>query len=151
MKKPWLKGRDLIQTQESCRQLKGIPSSLLIFLEGTRSTTSKIAKEKIFRHLLKPKTSGLATALDCLGQDVECIVDVTLVYQDKPSFLHFLSGRLKNFQVMARTIPIPEKFRGQQIMSNPKLRQEFDRWILSIWTEKDVWMTQQLAKPLIAY
>lgn len=151
LKKPWLKDLDLKQTQESCQMLKGIPSSLLIFLEGTRATTSKIAKDKIFRHLLKPKTSGLATALDCLGSDVECIVDITLVYQDKPTFLNFLAGRLKNFQVMARTIQIPEKFRGQQIMSNPILRQEFDRWIFSIWTEKDLWMTQQLANHLTAY
>jgi 1-acyl-sn-glycerol-3-phosphate acyltransferase len=151
LKKPWLRGQDLKETQRSCQRLKGLPSSLLIFLEGTRSTTKKIAKEKLFHHLLKPKTSGLATALDCLGKDVECIVDVTLVYQDKPTFLNFLAGRLKNFQVMARTIQIPEKFRNQQIMSNPVLRQEFDRWIFSIWKEKDLWMTQQLSNNISAY
>ena len=70
---------DLQTTREACETFKRIPTSVINFVEGTRFTPAKQARQNSpYRHLLKPKIGGLGTALATMGEQFEALLDVTL-------------------------------------------------------------------------
>ena len=72
---------DLKSTREACEKFKRIPTSVINFVEGTRFTPAKHAKQASpYRHLLKPKIGGLGIALATMGEQFEALLDVTIVY-----------------------------------------------------------------------
>ncbi len=73
----------------SMRLIRRVPSSNLLlttlvnFVEGTRANHEKLSTVKTpYRHLLKPKTGGVAFALSAMGPILDGIVDVTLAYPE---------------------------------------------------------------------
>ena len=91
------RGLDLATTRKACDRFKQIPTSVINFLEGTRFSRAKQAAQgSPYRHLLKPRIGGLATALGAMGERFDAMLDVTIHYpQGVPSFWDLLSGKVR--------------------------------------------------------
>ena len=113
-KHPEMRGKDQETTRKACEKYALIPTSVMNFLEGTRFTKAKHAKQQSpYRHLLKPKAGGMALALDAMGERFQAILDVTIVYPDgAPTFKHFLLGKMRRVVVRVRVLPIPHHLMG---------------------------------------
>src|SRR5210317_1815765 len=88
-KRPSLAGKDLETTRKFCEKFKDIPISVVNFAEGTRFTKKKhLEKGSPFQNLLSPKAGGLSFVLGTLGQYIDQILDVTIIYKgDQFTFL----------------------------------------------------------------
>ena len=86
-KKPHLKGKDLENTRKACLKFKKIPTSVMNFVEGGRFTPDKKKRQQSpYKHLLKPKSSGLAFAISSLGNQFDKVLNVTLMYPESRTF-----------------------------------------------------------------
>ena len=86
------------------------PFTLLNYLEGTRFTPEKHEQQQSpYKHLLKPKAGGLALALNILGNEIDALVDMTIVYPDgAPDYGEFWLGEVPRIAVNLRKIDIPD-------------------------------------------
>ena len=137
-KKPHLKGRDIQETLKACEKFKTIPISVMNFAEGTRATPEKIrATKSPYRHLLRPKAAGTALVLGALGDRIDRILDVTVVYPEgPPNFWAFLCGKIRDIRVHVEGIPITEELLGDYF-NDKRFRVRFQRWLNRLWEEKD--------------
>ena len=147
-KNPDLKNRDIEEARKACEQLLSQPFTLLNYVEGTRFTQAKHDTQKSpYTHLLKPKAGGLALALKILGQKVDALVDMTIVYDDHvPEYSQFWLGDLKRIAVNLRKIEIPEWIHAGDYENDREYRVRFHRWLQEIWTEKDQLISQMKAE-----
>ncbi|WP_444942853.1 acyltransferase [Microbulbifer sp. ZKSA006] len=138
-KHPEKRGQDLEATRKSCEKFKLMPTSIMNFLEGTRFSEEKHKRQQSpFKHLLKPKSGGIAFAMHCMGEQLNQLLNVTIVYPDGvPSFTDFLSGKLKRVVVRVEQIQLPSRFFEADYTSNQEFRVEFNRWVNNLWIEKD--------------
>ena len=109
---PEQKGKDYEATRKACEKFGTVPTSVMNFLEGTRFTKAKHDKQNSeYKYLLRPKSGGLALALNVLGEKFNSMLDITIVYPDGiPEFRDFLCGKVKRIIVRMRTIEIPKQF-----------------------------------------
>lgn len=137
-KRPELKGKDIEVTRKACEKYQFSPVTVMNFLEGTRLTTSKHEKQgKKFNHLLTPKAGGLAFALSVMGERLDNLLDVTLVYPNGiPSFWDYLGGKVKEVKVHIRVLPISEERIGNYL-EDEDFRNAFQLWVNEIWLQKD--------------
>ncbi|WP_257311318.1 acyltransferase [Geothrix fuzhouensis] len=133
------RSKDLATARRACEKFRQIPTSVMNFLEGTRfSPAKKEAQQSPYRHLLKPKVGGLATALSAMGERFDALLDVTIVYPEGvPSFWDFLSGKVKQVVVRVRELEIPKELLGGDYEGDPAFRARMQAWLHEIWTEKD--------------
>ncbi|MGK5094587.1 acetyltransferase [Deltaproteobacteria bacterium TL4] len=132
---PEKKGEDLKRTKKSCEKFKNIPTSVIVFAEGTRYTEQKSKRqESPYHYLLKPKAGGISLALSTLGDYLTAIINVTIVYSEQ-GFWTFLCGQSKKIVVRAEMISIPGQFK--QGDSSEKIHEPFKNWVNSLWHEKD--------------
>ncbi len=138
-KHPEMRGKDQETTRKACEKFTLIPTSVMNFLEGTRFTTEKHAKQQSpYPHLLKPKAGGLALALQAMGDKFQSVLDITIYYPDGvPTFMDFLCGRLRRVVVRARTIQVPVAQQHGDYGTDPEFRTAFAAWVASIWQEKE--------------
>ena len=138
-KHPEMRGRDQATTRRACEKLALIPTSVMNFLEGTRFNASKHARQQSpYRHLLKPKTGGMAVALNAMGEKFEAVLDITIVYPDGiPDFWQFLSGRVTRVIVRVQTLPIPSQLLGGDYAGDAAMRQAYQQWVHELWLAKD--------------
>jgi len=138
-KHPEMRGKDQETTRKACEKYALIPTSVMNFLEGTRFTPAKQAKQQSpYQHLLKPKAGGMALALDAMGDKFQAILDVTIVYPDGPvAFSDFLKGKLKRVIVRVRTLPVPQHLLQGDYAQDPAFREAFSQWVQQLWREKD--------------
>lgn len=138
-KNPSLKDRDMLEARKSCEQLLSQPFTLLNYLEGTRFTAEKHAQQKSpYQHLLKPKAGGLALALNILGEHIDALVDMTIVYPDGvPGYGEFWLGDVPRIAVNLRKIEIPNWVLGGNYEDDAEYRAKFQAWVDVLWTEKD--------------
>ncbi len=143
---PAMRGKDQETTRRACAKFALVPTSVMNFLEGTRFTPAKHARQQSpYRHLLKPKAGGLALALGALGDKFRAIVDITIVYPDgTPTFWHFLQGRMHRVVVRARVLPIPSHLINVDYGGDAESRQRFAAWVQQLWQEKDALITDLL-------
>jgi 1-acyl-sn-glycerol-3-phosphate acyltransferase len=136
---PELKYRDLEEARKSCEQLLSQPFTLLNYLEGTRFSPEKKARQNSpYRHLLKPKAGGLALALEILGDKVDALVDMTIVYPDgAPGYGEFWLGEVPRIAVNLRKIDIPAWVLAGSYEDDAEFREKFQNWLDQLWTEKD--------------
>ncbi len=146
-KHPEMRGKDQETTRKACEKFALVPTSVMNFLEGTRFTPAKHARQQSpFAHLLRPKAGGLALALDALGDKFQAILDVTIVYPDgRPTFWHFLQGRMRRVIVRARLLPLPTHLDLSRYSADPAVRVVFHTWVQQHWQEKDALITELLA------
>lgn len=137
-KNPHLLGSDFETTRKACAKFKYKPVSVMSFVEGTRFTDEKFTAQKPkFQHLLRPKAGGIAFVLDAMGQYLSKVVDVTIYYPDgRPTFIDFLSGKVKRVYVHIDTIDVDETITGDYF-NDKAYKQTFHRWLDDIWQKKD--------------
>lgn len=132
-------GQDVETTRRACEKFKTTPVAVFNFLEGTRLTPAKHAQQQSpYRHLLKPKSGGIAFVLDAMGQQLRSLVDITIHYPDgSPTFWDLLSGRVRKVVVRCQIKPIPAELLGGDYHQDDAFRTGFQRWVNELWEEKD--------------
>lgn len=147
-KHPELKGKDTETTRRSCEKFRHTPVSVMNFLEGTRFTPAKHARQQSpYRHLLKPKAGGMAFTLSALGEQMHSLLDVTIVYPDGiPTFMDFCSGRLRRIVVRVRRREIPAEAFHHDYENDAAFRERFQAWTAGLWREKDAEIDRLLGK-----
>ena len=138
-RRPELAGRDIDATRRACERFRGIPVAMMNFVEGTRFTEAKHARQASpYRHLLKPKSGGVAFVIDAMGEGLHAILDVTLVYPEgRPTMVELFSGRVGEIRVDVRERPIPAEFVRGRYADDPRFRARFQQWMNAIWVDKD--------------
>lgn len=133
---PHLKGEDLKSTRIACRKFKHTPVSIMNFVEGTRYTPEK-AKKSAFSHLLTPRAGGIAFVLGSMGDCLNHIIDVTIVYPDRvPSFWSFISGKTRKIIVDFQLLEVGWHIKGDYF-NDPAFKKRFCEWLNDLWLEKD--------------
>ena len=135
-KRPELRGKDIEATRRACAKYRELPVAVMNFVEGTRFTPDKHVKQASpYRHLLLPRAGGIAFVLDAMGELIEAIVDVTIVYPaGKPSVADLFTGRVREVRVDVRVLPLPA--RGDY-ENDARHRQRFQTWLNALWQDKD--------------
>lgn len=143
---PQLRARDLETTERVCARLSSIPLSIMNFVEGTRFTPAKHDRQHSpHRYLLKPKIGGLSVALSTLKEQMQRLLDVTIVYpQGRPTLWSVFSGQLREVLVSIRLIHIPDDLLGRD-RNDPAYRQALQAFINGIWVEKDALIGRMMA------
>ena len=143
-KNPELKNRDIEEARKSCEQLLSQPFTLLNYVEGTRFTQAKhTAQKSPYKHLLKPKAGGLALALKILGKEVDALVDMTIVYDEKvPEYSEFWLGDVQQIAVNLRKIELPSWILDGDYESDREFRVQFHQWLQQVWRDKDDLISQ---------
>lgn len=139
-KNPKLKNVDVDATRRACAKYAGIPVTVLNFAEGTRSTRAKRATTRSpYRHLLLPKSGGLALAIQAMDGILDAVLDVTIAYPgvDEPSLWDYCCGRIPVVYFVVRTLDVPASLREGDYSTDPAVRQAFQDWLNKIWAEKD--------------
>lgn len=136
---PEMRGKDLETTRQACEKFAEMPTSVMNFLEGTRFTPAKHARQQSpYRHLLRPKAGGIALALNAMGDKFQSFLNITIVYPDgAPSFWEFLCGRLRRVIVRIEQLPIPREFIGGDYTQDGNYRLAFQQWVQQLWADKD--------------
>jgi len=135
---PHLKGKDIEITKKACRKFETIPVSIMNFIEGTRFTPAKHVRQgSPYRHLLRPKSGGIAFVLSAMGNQISGIVDVAIVYpQGVGSFWDMICGRIPDIRVQVSLIPITDEIRGDYF-NDRAFKRNFQKWLNTRWLEKD--------------
>lgn len=142
-KNPALANRDINEARRACQLLADKPFVLLNYLEGTRFTPAKHAKQNSpYRHLLKPKAGGLALAISSLGEQIDGILDMTLVYPDgTPEYGDLWQGKLTRLGVDIRHIELEPKLfdalKNGEYDHNEQVKAELFAWLDEVWQAKD--------------
>ena len=138
-KHPELKGKDLETTRKACEKFKHTPVSIMNFLEGTRFTPQKHKHRKSsYKHLLQPKSAGMAYALNIMNERIDTLVDVTIYYPDgRPNFWEFMCGKNKTVDIHIQKRQIPTELKTGDYENDRGFRVNFQHWINQIWQEKD--------------
>lgn len=136
---PEKRGRDLETTRKACQRYQHVPVTVANFLEGTRFTRQKHASQQSpYQHLLRPRMGGLAFVLASLGDQLDAVIDVTLVYpRNDVTLLDFVSNRVPWIAVSARRIEVPREFLSAQITGPGPVRERFKEWVDELWRAKD--------------
>ena len=133
---PELRTADRDNTIAACDDFKNHPTAILNFVEGTRRTSEKHARQGgDFQYLLRPKVGGLGYVIEGMGTDLECLLDVTIIYHDGvPTFWEFLQGKGGRIEMEMTRHTIPERLLE---IDETTRRSELAQWIKELWTQKD--------------
>ncbi|MGA8138344.1 MAG: acyltransferase [Pseudomonas gingeri] len=139
-KHPELKGHDLEITQAACELFKRQPVTVVNYLEGTRfSLAKRQEQDSPFTHLLKPKAGGVAFVLAAMGEQLDAILDVTVVYPQErtPGFWDLISGNLPKVIIDFQTRELTADLWQGDYENDPLFRQQIQDWVNQLWSEKD--------------
>lgn len=130
--------KDLETIRDSAAKFKLTPVSVMNFVEGTRFTPEKHSGQASpYRHLLKPKVGGLAYILDAMRDEIDAILDVTIVYrQGDSNFWDFLCGRIGEVRVRVERVPVTPEMLGD-FAGDKAFRRRFLTWLRELWGRKD--------------
>jgi 1-acyl-sn-glycerol-3-phosphate acyltransferase len=137
--RPQLAGRDLETTRRACEKFRRRPTAIMNFVEGTRFTPEKHARQgSPYARLLRPRAGGVAFVLGAMGGLFDAILDVTLHYgPGEPTVWRFLTGRIERIAVRVRAVEIPEWTLAGRYESDPAFRTRFQGWLSALWADKD--------------
>ncbi|GIU42634.1 acyltransferase [Shewanella colwelliana] len=147
-KNPKLKGKDLATTRRSCEKFKTMPTSIINYVEGSRFTKEKHARQRSpYRYLLRPKAGGIAFTISAMGEQFTSLLNVTLVYPDSAddTLTEVMHGKIKRIVVRIETMPVPE-VDDAKYFSDADCRAQFQRWLNGVWQQKDEQIHQILLK-----
>ncbi len=139
-KHPEMKGKDLEITRRACEKFRDLPVTVVNYLEGTRFRPEKHARQDSpYRHLLKPKSGGVAFILAALGEELDALLDVTIVYPGEqiPGFWELISGQVPRVIVDIQTRAIDPKLWQGDYQNDPEFRQFMHDWVDALWAAKD--------------
>ena len=137
-KNPQAKGKDLEITKKACEKFKTMPISIMNFIEGTRFKPEKHKKQQSpFKNLLKPKAGGVAFVLASMGDQLNSILNITIVYpQGAKHCWDFFCGKVAEVIVTVENIPITKDIRGDYF-TDKEFKRSFQTWINNLWLKKD--------------
>lgn len=139
-KNPELKGKDLEITKAACELFKRQPVTIVNYLEGTRFTPAKhAAQASPYSDLLKPKAGGVAFVLAAMGEQLDAILDVTVVYPGNriPGFWDMLCGQVPEVIVDIRTRELDPSLWQGDYENDPVFREKIQTWVNQLWIEKN--------------
>ncbi|WP_087501985.1 acyltransferase [Pseudomonas sp. SID14000] len=139
-KHPELKGKDLEITKAACELFKRQPVTVVNYLEGTRFTEAKRQQQQSpYRYLLKPKAGGVAFVLAALGEQLDALLDVTIVYPGNkaPGFWDLLNGSISRVIIDIRVRELNPVLWAGDYENDPEFRQTVQAWVNQLWVEKD--------------
>jgi len=139
-KHPELKGKDLEITKAACELFKRQPVTVVNYLEGTRFTEAKRQEQQSpYRYLLKPKAGGVAFVLAALGEQLDALLDVTIVYpgNQAPGFWALLNGSINRVIIDIQVRELDPALWAGDYESDPVFRQTVQAWVNQLWVEKD--------------
>ncbi len=147
-KYPHLKGKDFETTRKACGKFKTLPVSVMNFVEGTRFSPEKRDRQQSpYQHLLKTRAGGAALVLGTMGQQMNAVLNVTIVYPGAvKSFWSFLCGRIGQVSVRVNTIPVTDALIGDYA-ADRAFRIRFHRWLNGLWAAKDQCIEELLHQP----
>lgn len=147
-RRPELAGRDVEATRRACAKFREIPVTIVNFVEGTRFTPAKHARQDSpYRHLLRPKSGGVAFVLDAMGQGLHAILDVTIAFPDgRPTLVDLLAGRVRKVCIHVRERAIPAELLAGDYQNDRAFRARFQQWMNAVWHEKDTRMEHLLER-----
>ena len=130
--------KDFETARQACEKFKLVPVTVMNFIEGTRFTEAKRQKQNSpFKHLLKPKAGGTAIVLGAMGERLQAILDVTIVYPEGVEGMWtFLCRRSMSVKVHVRQLPVTPEIIGDYLVDR-EFRKRFNLWLNTLWTEKD--------------
>lgn len=137
-KNPHLKNKDIDITRKACEKFKTMPTSIMNFVEGTRFTKEKNARQNTgYVNLLKPKAGGISYVMNIMGDLLNDVVNVTIYYPDgAKTFWQFLCGDVKKIIVTAEVMSIPQQLKGNHA-DDPEFSMKYQSWINGLWKIKD--------------
>ena len=139
-KHPEFKGKDLEITKAACELFKRQPVTVVNYLEGTRFTEAKrLEQQSPYRHLLKPKAGGVAFVLAALGEQLDALLDVTIVYpgNSAPGFWDLLNGSISRVIIDIRVRELDPALWAGDYENDAEFRQTVQAWVNQLWLEKD--------------
>jgi 1-acyl-sn-glycerol-3-phosphate acyltransferase len=132
--------KSIMQTFAHLRD-SNLPFWLMTHPEGTRVTPAKIAESQAFaaskglprlENVLLPRTKGLLATFAGLDKSLESVLDVTLVWSERPGplpFFFFGQGGSRTVYVYLREFPLS----SIPVKDEAKLLE----WLYARWQEKD--------------
>ncbi|MCF2910961.1 acetyltransferase [Pseudoalteromonas sp. DL2-H2.2] len=138
-KNPKLKGMDVERTRHSCRHFRQHPTTVINFVEGTRFTAQKHQRQGgEFQYLLKPKAGGVAFALEVLAQQLDGMLDATVIYQSPDQHIcrSFMCGKLQRIDVRIRLLSMDIVPLGNY-QTDKQYRVAFQGYLNQLWLDKD--------------
>lgn len=144
LKNPKLKTKDIDSTRKACLSLLEHPSSLINFVEGTRHTEEKAQiHDSQYTNLMPPKAASLAVALGIIGNNIECLLNTTLLYPHTEGNIFFalLCGRLKKVVARVEKIEPKEEWVGDYL-KDKQFKRKFTANLRDLWRKKDEQLTQ---------
>lgn len=137
---PQLRDRDKTTIKTACAQFKTMPGSLTIYVEGTRLSQEKYQKQcSPYKHLLKPRATGLAIACQEIGDVAPHIINVMISY-DRVGMWHFFTGRCGLVQLHYDVIPMSDEWRGDY--DNDRVfRKQFQNQLNALWKKNDDYLS----------
>lgn len=146
---PELQGKDLDITKAACELFKRQPVTVVNYLEGTRFTPAKREQQgSPFQHLLKPKAGGVAFVLAAMGEQLDAMLDVTVVYPQAhtPGFWDLISGSVPKVIIDIRTRELDPALWHGDYENDPAFRQQVQDWVNRLWTDKDQRISELLSE-----
>ncbi len=137
---------DFRTVRRMCRRYHDLPASIINFVEGTRFSATKHARQETpYRHLLRPRAGGASFALSAMEGSVTRLVDLTIAYPaGKPAFLSYLAGELPLVRVRARSLEIPRELLQGDYLQDGEYRARFQDYLRGLWEEKDRTLDEML-------
>ncbi|QRP64891.1 acyltransferase [Rhodanobacter sp. FDAARGOS 1247] len=138
LRHPELQGKDREATRKACEKFRHMPVSVMNFAEGTRFTPAKHdAQSSPYQYLLRPKAGGVAFVLDAMGEALQAIVDVTIVYPEGPcTMMDLIAGRVHDIRVHVRERAIDAGLLGSYD-EDAAFRGRVKAWMNGLWSDKD--------------
>jgi len=136
---PQLRGADLAATRNACEKYRGRAVTVMNFVEGTRFSAEKHARqESPYRHLLRPKPGGLAFVLGAMGSQIDALIDVTIHYpQGAPDFWEFACGKVRCIDIHVEVRSPDSTFLTMDYAGDEVARARFRSWLDDLWQAKD--------------
>ena len=119
------------------------------YLEGTRFTEAKHREQQSpYRYLLKPKAGGVAFVLAALGEQLDALLDVTIVYpgNQAPGFWALLNGSINRVIIDIQVRELDPALWDGDYENDPAFRQIVQAWVNQLWLEKDQRIAQLRAE-----
>ena len=88
--------------------------------------------------MLRPKAGGVAFVLDAMGEAMQAILDVTIVYANgTPTIADLFADRIPEVRVHIRELPIPLALASGDYQNDAAFRERFQDWMNELWEQKD--------------
>jgi 1-acyl-sn-glycerol-3-phosphate acyltransferase len=144
---------DLETTRRFCERFRDHPVTVVNFAEGTRfSEEKRLSKRSPYRHLLRPKTAGIAFTLDAMGDQFAGIIDVTIAYRHSrhAPLWSFLIGEQTDLAIHIDVLPVPRDLIGGDYAGDKAFRERFQTWLNGVWQRKDARLERLINRPAAA-